>query len=263
MFIEAAAEGRPRPDLGLHAADAAVGFLEQIAAGWADMKAPALLIRDTPRNPLSRTMWEACRAVGDPDLTPMAAVAGTIADAVADMLVNIGATRVSVNNGGDVAIRLKHGETVAVGIRPDVASPQITHRVKVTSDMNVGGVCTSGLGGRSFTRGVASAATVFAPDASIADAAATAVANATYVTSQAVLRGRAKDIDPDTDLRGLDVTLEVGDLTMPEIERALEQGIRRANELVDQGLIIGACVAVKGRMAATDALSQALEPFGT
>lgn len=262
MFIDASTGGRPRPDLGRQAAEEAVGFLEQIASGWADLKAPAILIRDTPRNPLIRTMWEVCRAVGDADLTPMAAVAGTIADATADILVDLGATRVSVNNGGDIAVRLKQGEALSVGIRPDVASAEITHRVKVISDMKVGGICTSGLGGRSFTRGVASAATVFARNAAIADAAATAVANATYFPAQVALRRPASDIDPDTDLAALAVTLEVGDLTTPEIERALEQGIQRANGVVHQGLIMGACVVVKGWMAATEALLRVLEPFG-
>jgi len=261
MFIDASVEGRPRPDLGRSAAEAAVGFLEEVAAYWADLEAPAILIGRAPESSLVRTMWDACRAVGDPDLTPMAAVAGTIADATADVLVNLGATRVTVNNGGDIAVRLTRGDALAVGIRPDVDGREITHRLVVTADMNVGGICTSGLGGRSFTRGVASSATVFAPTAAIADAAATAVANATYVSAQSVVRRRADALDPDTDLASVEITVSVGDLAEPDIEQALEQGIVRANRLVDLGLILGACVVVKGRMAATDKISERLEPL--
>ena len=110
----------------------------------------------------------------------MAAVAGTIADATADFLAESGLTRVIVNNGGDVAVRLAEGEKVSVGIRPDVNRPRVSHRLLLAPEMDIGGVCTSGLGGRSFTRGIASAATVFANRAAIADAAATAVANATF-----------------------------------------------------------------------------------
>lgn len=261
MFINASVEGRSRPDLGRDAAHAAIRFLEEVATGWAEVRAPALLIEEAPKGRLIRTMWEACRAIGAPDLTPMAAVAGTIADATADLLVDLGATRVTVNNGGDIAVRVKHGETVAVGIRPDVAGREITHRVAVMADMSVGGVCTSGLGGRSFTRGVASAATVFGPTAAIADAAATAIANASYVPADVVFRRRAEDFDPETDLTGLEITCAVGNLTISEIETALDQAIRRTNRLVDLGLILGACVVVKGRMAATDMLSNLLEPL--
>lgn len=261
MFIDASVQGRPRPDLGARAAEAAVVFLEEVASGWAEVKAPAHLIAETPTSALIRTMWDACRTVGDPDLTPMAAVAGTIADATADVLVGMGSTRVSVNNGGDIAVRLSRGESLAVGIRPNVDSPEITHRVVVTDEMNIRGVCTSGLGGRSFTRGLASAAVVFAPSAAVADAAATAVANETYVPHHTVIRRPAEAIDPETDLKGCEITVSARDLPETVIDRALEQGLRRASLLVEQGLIVGACIVVKGRMVATENMFRMLEPL--
>ncbi len=261
MFIEASVGGAPRIDLCRTAAEHAVRFLEQIAANKGLVQSPAYKIPQPGQNPLIHVMWEAANLVGDPDLTPMAAVAGTIADATADILDTAGMTRVVVNNGGDVAIRLKGTERVAVGIRPDVEGRMVTHRVVITSDMNVGGVCTSGLGGRSFTRGVASAATVFASRAAVADAAATAVANATFVADGGVHRELAEHLDPNTDIRGLEVTVSVGDLGPEEIETALCQGIARANRLVDNGLIAGACVTVKGRMQSTEAFSEFLEPL--
>ena len=127
--------------------------------------------------------------------------------------------------------------------------------------MGIGGVCTSGLGGRSFTRGIASAATVFADRAAIADAAATAVANATFVKTSAVRRWLADAIDPDTDLKGVEVTTAVGILSDREIEMALGQGITRAEDLVNRGLIKGACVAVKSTMRCTTNISALMEPL--
>ena len=125
----------------------------------------------------------------------------------------------------------------------------------ITPEMGVRGIATSGLGGRSFTRGVATATTVLASTAARADPAATALANATYLPVQAVLRCRADSIFPDTDLKGVEVTRYVGELTETEIETALNQGVTRAKELAAQGLIMGACFFVKGRMRATQALS--------
>jgi len=204
-------------------------------------------------------MWEAVRRVGDSDLTPLAAVAGTIADTAADFLAEHGATRVIVNNGGDLAIRLTGRESVGVGIRPDVTSPDVSHRILLTADMGIGGVATSGLSGRSFSRGVASAATVLASRAAIADAAATAVANATCVESESVVRRRAETIYPDTDLKGVEVTVSVGDLTDEEVEIALNEGVNRAERLVDHRLINAACLFVKGRMKSTRSLTGVLE----
>jgi ApbE superfamily uncharacterized protein (UPF0280 family) len=152
-------------------------------------------------------------------------------------------------------LRLAAGETVSVGIRPDLNAETVTHRVLITSEMNIGGVCTSGLGGRSFTRGVASAATVFSSRSAIADAAATAVANATYVRSPAVHRCAADSIYPDTDLKGVEVTVSVGDLNEDEVFAALTQGVNRAEAFVEQNLIAGACLTVQGRMRVTKGMA--------
>ncbi|MEJ2716012.1 MAG: UPF0280 family protein [Deltaproteobacteria bacterium] len=261
MFIEASAAGTPRPDLCRRAAEKAVTFLEEVAAQRNSLRAPALEVPEpTPRSIVHR-MWEAARLVGDADLTPMASVAGAIADATADLLEREGMSRVVVNNGGDVAFRLKDRERLYVGIRPDVGNSAMSHRVLVTPDMGLGGVTTSGLGGRSFTRGVASAATVFASTATTADAAATAVANATYVPSENVIQRMAESIQPDTDLKGVRITASLGDLSPEEIEKALQQGMTKAEEMASRGLIYGACLFVKGRMRSTSRLSPLLEPL--
>ncbi len=255
MFIDGSLRGVRMPDECALAADRAIGFLQQIADHKESIRAPFREVAEPPENLLTHVMWKAVSLVGDEDLTPMAAVAGTIADAVADFLEDRGLTKIVVNNGGDVAIRLRQGEAASVGIRPDVNSGELTYRITIIPETGIRGVCTSGLGGRSFTRGTASAATVFASRAAIADAAASAVANATYIESPAVRRCPAETIDPNTDLKGVDITTAVGDLTSGEIDRALKQGIRRAEELVDRHVITGACVAVKGRMEFTQGIS--------
>ena len=61
-------------------------------------------------------------------------------------------------------------------------------------------------------------------------------------------RCRADSIDPNTDLRGVEITSEVGELTLDEIDIAVKQGIERAEQLVKRSLIAAACVAVKGHM---------------
>jgi uncharacterized protein len=261
MFIDGSRAGIRRPDLCTEAARHAIGFLAEIAEDMPHLKQPAVAAPPASLGRLARIMWEATALVGDADLTPMAAVAGTIADATADFLWNVGLTRVIVNNGGDLALRLDTGETVSVGIRQDVTRQTVSSRVVVTHESHIGGVCTSGLGGRSFTRGVASAAIVLAGRSAVADAAATAVANATYIPSPAVEQRNAETIDPETDLKGVPITTTVGTLSKVEIEQALSQGISRGEELVRRNLIAGACVCAQGRRRSTSALSPVLEPF--
>lgn len=256
MFVEGYANGIIQPEACRKAAAEAIKFLEQVAQHRAEIQAPGLSLPEPSKGLLIHEMWRAVCLVGDEDLTLMAAVAGTIADATADLLASEGLAKVVVNNGGDVALRLMPGETVTVGIRPEVSGTEVTRRILIDSEMRIGGVCTSGLGGRSFTRGVASAATIFASRASMADAAATAVANATYIASPEVRRCRADSIDPNTDLKGVEITSQVGELTREEIDTALEQGVKRAEQLVERGLIVGACVAVKGQMRCTAAFDQ-------
>jgi ApbE superfamily uncharacterized protein (UPF0280 family) len=259
MFIDGSLHGVRKPAFCVEAAHAALGFLKEVAEQRDKLRAPFHRMPEPSEHLLTHAMWKAVALVGDEDLTPMAAVAGAIADAVADFLESFGLTKVVVNNGGDVAIRLREGETVTVGIRPDINTHHVTHRIVITPEMEIKGVCTSGLGGRSFTRGIASAATVFAGRAAIADAAASSVANAAYIPSPAVRRRLADTIDPDTDLRGVEITSEVGHLTFEEIDRAVSQGIKKAETLVNRHLIRGACVAVKGRMECTRSLSSLVQ----
>jgi len=251
LVIDARVGKVPQPQQAVRAADEAVRFLEAVA------RSRPFLGRDYRRlmphitDPLALKMVASVKAVGDQDLTPMAAVAGTIADAVADFLFERGMTRVLVDNGGDVAIRSCDGEPVTVGIRPQVGTKSISHAIVLGPEGTAWGIATSGLGGRSLTRGVADAATIVAADASLADAAATAVANASYVEHSAVIQKPAEEIDPFTDIAGLEVTVNVGPLPEEKKHQAIDHAIRRAEKLVGNGIILGAFVACQGRTAMT------------
>ena len=230
----------------LRAAEESYGFLERVARHRKFLGRQFLETREQIRDPLALKMINSVLTIGDEDLTPMAAVAGTIADEVADFLFERGMTKVVVDNGGDVAIRADREDPVTVGIRPDVNDRAVSYVIGLDPDLRSHGVATSGLGGRSLTRGIASAATVVARTASLADAAATAVANASFLEDEQVLRRPAEEIDPYTDIAGLDITVKVGPLSEEMKSRAVSQSIRRAEDLVQQGVILGAFVAVQG-----------------
>jgi ApbE superfamily uncharacterized protein (UPF0280 family) len=179
----------------------------------------------------------------------MAAVAGAIADAVASYLFDQGMDRVIVNNGGDIAICLAREDRVRVGIRTNIDTGRAT--LRVTLGPPGWGVNTSGLGGRSLTRGIASAATAFARTSSLADAAATAIANACFVQDPAVVQAPAQTLDPLTDIKGIPVTVSVGPLPAEKIALALDRARIKAEDYVNKGIIQGAVIAAGRQLVLT------------
>jgi ApbE superfamily uncharacterized protein (UPF0280 family) len=208
---------------------------------------PRLLgIKRFPR--ILRLMFEAVSATQDETLTPMASVAGAFADLVADFLIGQKATKVIVNNGGDIAVRLKAGENIRVGIAPRAGGVAPSHFIALDSSWNVGGVATSGMGGRSFTLGIADAAVAVAKNAAWADACATLIANNTNVDSPLIKRRLAREIDSDTDIPDLWVTTEVGDLPEKAIQEALARGLAKVKCLVNEKVIVGGMIILAGRI---------------
>lgn len=239
-------EGAPFTKGAEIAAEAALYHFTELAKVKNEAKLPITEYETTWQYPaVLRKMIEACRKTNTPTITPMAAVAGAIADFAADAAVQVGATKVLIDNGGDVAIRLARGENTRVGIksRRDVAD--FDYVVELDVNSMVGGVATSGLGGRSFSLGIASAAMAASPSGAEADACATLIGNATFIDSPAIARRPAEEIDPDTDIKGNQVVVKVGTLTGAEIKMAIEQGLAEARRLG----VIGALVAVKEEVA--------------
>jgi ApbE superfamily uncharacterized protein (UPF0280 family) len=255
LVIRAWQNSRPQIALCQQAAQASFAFLEAVAKEKTVLRDFAGNIRSLPQNVLAQQMIESVKAIGDMGLTPMAAVAGTIADAVADWLFAHGPTKVVVDNGGDIAIRLAAGETATVGIRPQINCFDISHIARLDDRRSSWGVTTSGLGGRSFTRGIASAVTVIAENASIADAASTAIANACFVSDPNIQQVPAEQIDPFTDLAGKAVTVRVGKLARAKRRAAQMRALQRAEDLVAGGYIHGALICQDKRFAMTSSLS--------
>lgn len=204
--------------------------------------------------PVARRMLAACWPHRAGFITPMAAVAGAIADQLlAALTAGRKLNRAYVNDGGDIAIHLSGGESFTCGLVADLAAPGIDGKFALGADLPVRGIATSGAptkgaGGRSFSFGIADAVTVLARDAATADAAATVIANAVDLLGHmAIVRRPASDLDPDSDLGDRQVTLAVGTLQPGEIEGALAAGLARAQSLRQAGLIFGAVLLLQGR----------------
>ena len=181
-------------------------------------------------------------------ITPMAAVAGAVAEEMLEvMTVAAKLSRAYVNNGGDIALHLALGEHFVVGMveRPD--RPSLFGTVTLDSAQPVRGIATSGWHGRSFSLGIADAVTVLADHAAIADAAATVIANAVDLPGHPnILRVPARSLAPDSDLGDRLVTQGVGELSPAEIESALDRGVLVARGLLADGLIRSAALHLLG-----------------
>jgi hypothetical protein len=245
-------------ELAKEAAEIAFDCLAGVAKAQHILRQRHSWITREPEDDIAAAMLASVRRIGDEDLTPMAAVAGTIADFVADWLFSHNVTRVIVDNGGDIAIRLQEGETVRVGIRPDVESREITHSILLDSRLSSWGVNTSGMGGRSLTRGIASAVTVFADSSSIADAAATAIANACFAEDENIRQIPARMVDPDSDLGDMPVTVRASGLSPKTVAEALKNGLEKAMVVQRQGEIRGALLAVGGKYVQTPGFARAV-----
>src|ERR1700676_428456 len=203
------------------------------------------------RGTIARRMHEAVAPfAADHFITPMAAVAGAVAEEILGaMLQSAQLARAYVNNGGDIALHLAAGQHFTVGLaeRPD--APGLMRTMVISGDDPVRGVATSGRHGRSFSLGIADAVTVLAPTAAQADAAATIIANAVDLPGHpAIVRCPAQDLQPDSDLGARLVTRAVGELSIGEIEEALEAGADCARKLLAAGLIEGAALRLNGEM---------------
>jgi uncharacterized protein len=181
-------------------------------------------------------------------ITPMAAVAGAVAQEILDAMVgSADLGRAYVNNGGDIALHLAPGTSFKIGLidRPD--RPGLFGSAAIRFDSPVRGVATSGWRGRSHSLGIADTVTILARTASEADAAATVVANAVDLPGHPAIRRTPADaLQPDSDLGPRLVTVAVGALGQAEVRAALEAGAACADDLVTAGLIEAAALHLQG-----------------
>jgi ApbE superfamily uncharacterized protein (UPF0280 family) len=195
-------------------------------------------------------------------ITPMAAVAGSVAQEVLQALAMPGVDRAYVNNGGDIALHLQRGEwrigvvsQLAQALATDAASELVNdgHFV-ISAEMPVRGVATSGWGGRSFSFGVADSVTVLAATAAQADVAATLIANAVNVQHPSIQRRPANSLRDDTDLGERMVTVDVPSLPAALIQDALQLGLDCARGLQVRGQLHAAFLCCQGQVAVAPAL---------
>jgi uncharacterized protein len=212
--------------------------LDELVAELAALRHEAAFVNGS----IARRMATAVAPFRPAFITPMAAVAGAVAEEVLAALVGPGISRAYVNNGGDIALWLGPDESLTCALA--MTEDQLTIR---TSD-EVRGIATSGWRGRSFSLGIADAVTVLARTAAMADAAATMIANAVDLDHPAVRRRPACEVQCDSDLGARLVTVAVPALSPDERVRALQVGLLAAERYRALGLIEGAALFLQGEI---------------
>jgi ApbE superfamily uncharacterized protein (UPF0280 family) len=188
-------------------------------------------------------------------ITPMAAVAGSVADEImAAMLTGRTLEKAYVNNGGDGALHLAEVQSMTIAIAG--TGHGLADRVTIRAEDSVRGFATSGWRGRSHSLGIADAVTVLAKDAAAADAAATIIANAVDLPGHAAVeRKPAYMLQPDNDLGERLVTVGVGALSRAEVVAALDVGLAVAEDCCKRGLIYAAALFLAGESCVCGALA--------
>ena len=262
--IVAGAEGDPA---AVHAAHEAAWarfqvVLRELVAELPLLKLPVEAVGGCPlQGPVARRMWHACAPHAAVFITPMAAVAGAVAEELVAFYRREGITRAWVNNGGDIALHLTASERFRVGLFADLdqwpralatAGLAVDGVFDITHDSPVRGVATSGWKGRSFSLGIADSVTVLAATAAQADAAATLIGNAVDVAHPGIVRRPANTLRDDSDLGAIEVTVDVPALTPAQAQLALAAGRARALDLQHAGLIVSCVITCQGQATSTD-----------
>ncbi|MEJ6405091.1 UPF0280 family protein [Yoonia sp. 2307UL14-13] len=213
--------------------------LQGLVAELSDLRQPLQNTRFS--DPIARRMAQAVAPHGGVFVTPMAAVAGAVADEVlAAMITDHVPPKAYVNNGGDIALHLSGQRSF------NARSP--TADITITAEESARGIATSGWRGRSHSLGIADAVTVLARTAATADVAATLIANAVDVPGHpAVSRQPASALSPDSDLGERLVTTDVGPLPAADIAKALSGGAKVAQNMMNRGHILQAILSLQGQ----------------
>ncbi len=221
--------------------------LEELVAELPTLRAPVTERRPRLAGPVARAMGHACAPHRTNFVTPMAAVAGAVADAtLAAMTEGRALEKAYVNNGGDIALHLTPGAVLTGGLVTLGVWPSFDGFSRVTASSPVRGIATSGWRGRSLSLGIADSVTVLARSAAEADVAATLIANAVDLDDPVVRRQPANELAPDSDLGAREVTVAVGPLAPEKTDLALTRGLTRARVMAEGGLIVDACLTLQG-----------------
>lgn len=248
--IDLIVEAFGNPDQCATAYDRAIVRFETVLVELVDeldaLRRPAGSAARRFQGPIAVRMEAAVVAHYPAFITPMAAVAGAVADEMlATLCEGASLRRAYVNNGGDIAFHLAPGEALGVALgEPDAVTG---NRIAIGFDDPVRGIATSGWRGRSHSLGIADSVTVLATSGAVADAAATVIANAVDLPGhRSISRSPAHLLSPDSDLGAREVTTGVGPLSDAEIGEALDKGLEVADDLLRRGLIAGAALKLCG-----------------
>lgn len=266
VIVEAFGEVREIETAYRAAAARFVGVLDELCSELEFLRQTTSVESALPNGSVARRMLNAVSPYASRTfITPMAAVAGAVAEEILDAMISRAKlSRAYVNDGGDIALYLQPGETFIVGMieRPD--RPSLFGTTTITSSDPIRGIATSGWRGRSFSRGIADAVTILADTAAMADAAATVVANAVDLPGHPkVGRVAACELAPDSDLGERLVTQSVGDLAPPEIRAALEAGMRVAHVLCASKLMCAAALTLQGETRVVGLHGDGASPVST
>ena len=248
-------------DAHAHAWACFVPLLDELMQEWPVLRLPVQAHQPCPlQGAVARRMWLACSPwAAQHFITPMAAVAGSVAQSLIASYDRPGVARAWVNNGGDIALHLAPGQSARVGLYADLARLPVhgwgqdiplDGAFDVTHAMPVRGVATSGWRGRSFSFGIADSVTVLAATAAQADAAASMIANAVNVNHPGIVRQPAHSLRDMTDLGDLAVTVDVPQLPSSLVQQALQAGWQCARECQAQGWIAAAFLVCQGQSMA-------------
>lgn len=209
---------------------------------------------------VAQRMAAAVWPLRDVFVTPMAAVAGGVADEMLAALIK-GRTlaKAIVNNGGDIALHLAAGESLSAGLVADIADPGLDACAAIDAASAVRGIATSGWRGRSQSLGIADAVTVLARSAAAADAAATLIANAVDTDHPSIRRAPARSLREDSDLGDRLVTVDVPPLPRACVDQALAAGVACAERMRARGCIESALLVLQGEHRGVHA-ARSLQP---
>jgi len=231
--------------------------LEELVAELDLLKLPWTADQSGPKGSIAQKMFG---AVADSEVfvTPMAAVAGAVADEMLEtMLVEAKKPdscidhlrKIYVNNGGDIAFWLNEGESFSIGVVDNPQIPELNAKVSLAHESQVRGIATSGWRGRSLSLGIADAVTVLAKSAAVADVAATLIANE---VNAGIEKRPASEVKDDSDLGMIPVTVAVPDLAEDKISMALEQGAKTARKFIKAGKITAAYLSLQKQTLVID-----------
>ena len=221
--------------------------LEELVTELTELRKPVSPPRWQPRSSVAVRMMEAVWPHREAYITPMAAVAGAVADEILQALIgSCDLEKAYVNNSGDIAVMVSPGEALRLGVVGLPERTMIDGTAIISAGLRVGGIATSGWRGRSLSLGIADSVTVLACNAAAADGAATLIANAVNADHPAIERVPARDLDEDSDLGNLLVTTAVGRLEGNVVSEALDLGEIAARTLVAKGLIRGVLMILQG-----------------